>query len=102
VLKKGNYFLAGLGAPVTLSLAVGTGTKVQVVRTSEPSVGTVVQFVQTVWAPPPSFTTEQLTGLVLEGPDATPWRLILTADTTRGARREIESLKNNISVKQVE
>jgi hypothetical protein len=30
-----------------------------------------------------------------------PWRLTLAADTTRGARRAMQSLKNNISVKRV-
>jgi hypothetical protein len=85
--KKANYLLGG---------TVGAGITVHLVM-SAPSVLSSVQFEQIVVVPPPAVVT--FVQLCPGGNPPPTWRLTLMADTTRGARREMESLKNNISVK---
>jgi hypothetical protein len=95
-VKKANYFLPRL-------VVVGTIEQVVVVP---PPVVVTVTFLQFGLLGPwgtgivPSGLVGTR-GIVPSGLLLGNWRLTLRADTTRGARRAMESLKNNISVKQV-
>jgi hypothetical protein len=98
-VKKANYFLPGEFEPFGLLVVVGTIEQlVAMVLGTFPPFGlmVVVAFVQ--FKLPGEFEPFGLLGTGT-GPGIDPpfWRLSLTADTTRGARRAMESLKNNIS-----